>query len=79
MWNIVVDKNNTIWVGTKKGLLRITDDEWRVYNKENSKLPHNAISALAADDYDRLWIVTEEGVCSFDGIEWAEKCSCYVS
>ena len=45
-------------------------DVWKVYNKNNSRLPNNAISALATDDYDRLWIASEEGVCSFDGSEW---------
>ena len=33
-------------------------------------MPHNTINCLTVDDYDRIWIGTQEGISSFDGVEW---------
>jgi len=67
---LIIDKNNTKWIGTKKGLLSLSEESWKVYTQENSGLPHNTINCLTADDYDRIWIGTQEGISSFDGTEW---------
>jgi len=67
---LIIDKNNNKWIGTKKGLLSLSDESWKVYTQENSGLPHNTINCLTADDYDRIWIGTQEGISSFDGVEW---------
>ena len=54
----------------KDYLVSLSEKNWKTYTKENSGLPHNTISALTTDDYDRIWIGTPKGISSFDGIEW---------
>jgi ligand-binding sensor domain-containing protein len=48
----------------------LSEDKWIVYTDKNSDLPSNTISFIASDDYDRVWIGTQEGISSFDGKEW---------
>ncbi|HYU02069.1 MAG TPA: HEAT repeat domain-containing protein [Gemmatimonadales bacterium] len=68
--------DDALWVGTTKGgygqpgrvgLLRydLKTSTWRRYTAENSALPGNLISVIAADG-DRLWVATENGIGALD-------------
>lgn len=62
--------DGTLWVGTVEGGLnrRLKGERNFIhYTKDNSALPHNSVSTLAADDYGRLWIGTwGGGLCWID-------------
>jgi len=74
IWSIVIDNENKVWIGTKKGIASYTDlnNEWNLYNKKNTPLKTNIIKSLSFDDYDRLWVGTQKGVFTFDGDEWVK-------
>lgn len=69
---VTVDKNKVVWIGTQNsGLVRFNGVEFITYNYNNSKLPHNQVTALAVDKNNLLWIGTYGGgIASFDGISW---------
>ena len=66
----VAATDGTLWVGTVEGGLnrRLKGERNFIhYTKDNSALPHNSVSTLAADDYGRLWIGTwGGGLCWID-------------
>ena len=41
-----------------------------LFDKKNTPLQTNIIKSLVYDDYDRVWVGTEKGVVSFDGLDW---------
>ena len=41
--------------------------KWRVYNTDNSDLPHNYIQSLAKDYKGKIWMGTNFGLVKFDG------------
>ena len=62
-----------IWVGTNKGLFRISDDQNRVlgqFTTKNSKLKSDQINMLFEDQEKRLWVGTDAGVIRIDGKDW---------
>ena len=63
-----------MWVGTKKGLVQITDTDWNIYNKKNSSLPANIITKITKDEYNRIWVGTTKGIVSYNGFEWKRYC-----
>lgn len=67
---ITEDKTGTLWVGVIEGGLnrkRVTSSTFETFTMSNHKLPHNAISALAFDGKNQLWVGTwGGGVCMLD-------------
>lgn len=74
--DIHVDRSGRVWVATNNGLnavrgeySRATADfavaSWKVYNTANG-LPATATTALAEDDWGRIWVGTEGGVARID-------------
>ncbi|MBT5750288.1 MAG: hypothetical protein HOI39_04085, partial [Flavobacteriales bacterium] len=61
---------NKKWIGTKKGIVTITDDGWVLFNKRNTPLKTNIIKSIVCDGYDRVWVSTEKGVISYEGDSW---------
>ena len=56
---LLIDDHSGLWIGTNEGLAHSSDQEqWTVYNTENSKLPLNEITALLSDDQGGVWIGT---------------------
>ena len=70
---LVVDSEDKKWIGTKNGLVAITDEGWQLFNKKNSLLKSNRINSIVCDDYDRIWVSTEKGVISYDGDSWEKQ------
>ena len=69
----VADDDDFLWLGGD-GLVRFTksDGEMTFYNKANSGLPENHISALASDGHGTVWVATETSLVQFDGENWTE-------
>lgn len=62
-----------IWVGTNKGLFRVSDDQNRIlnhYTSKNSKLNKDGINSLYVDPKQRLWIGTEGGIVKIEDKDW---------
>ena len=44
---ILLDKKNILWIGGILGIVKYNDNQWKLYNSENSQLPNNLLSSLA--------------------------------
>lgn len=65
---LVVTEQNRLWLGTlHKGVAQYdpAQNTWAHYD-----LPNNAVTALAWDANERLWVGTERGVFYNDGAKW---------
>ncbi|MEK8021363.1 MAG: two-component regulator propeller domain-containing protein, partial [Candidatus Parabeggiatoa sp.] len=70
---LVSDGNGGLWVGTVGGLAhRNNNEEWTVFNTDNSDLPDNSVNTLMSDGKGGLWIGTEGGGLAFlsENQEW---------
>ena len=74
--DIHVDRSGRVWVATNNGLNAVRGEysrtnadfdvtSWKVYNTANG-LPANATTALAEDDWGRIWVGTEDGLARID-------------
>ena len=74
--DIHVDRSGRVWVATNNGLNAVRGEysrtnadfavtSWKVYNTTNG-LPANATTALAEDDWGRIWVGTEDGLARID-------------
>jgi signal transduction histidine kinase/ligand-binding sensor domain-containing protein len=64
-------KENILWIGTDKGLLRknLTNQGQKVWLHDplnKNSLANDTISAMRADSQGNLWITTNDGLCKFD-------------
>ena len=69
----LASEGNDIWIGTTGGLVKLNKitSEVTFYNKANSGLPDNSVSAIALDSVGNKWIGTlEGGIAKFDGTNW---------
>ncbi len=74
--DIHVDRSGQVWVATNNGLNAVRGEysrtnadfkitSWKVYNANNG-LPSTATTALAEDDWGRIWVGTEGGLARID-------------
>ena len=74
--DIHVDRSGRVWVATNNGLNAVSGEysrpnadfavtSWKVYNTDNG-LPSNATTALAEDNWGRIWVGTENGLARID-------------
>ena len=74
--DIEIDKNNSIWFGSRDGLIKYKEGGWILYNTLNSGIPDNEILSVTSDKNGNLWIGTswvESGrscLSMFDGENW---------
>jgi ligand-binding sensor domain-containing protein len=69
--SIAVDEENSIWFGTRKGVVKFDGTNWTIYNTSNSGLAHNYVRSIAVDKLGNLWSGTGGGGASkFDGNNW---------
>lgn len=69
---IAIDStNNAIWVGTTKGLARLTGSEWTFFDSTNtdSMLTKESITSIIISD-SVVWIGTIKGLVKFNGTNW---------
>lgn len=64
---IARDSSGGIWFGSQFGLYRYVNNRLVSYFRgDEPTLPSDDVNALMADDQNRLWIGTGEGLCYFD-------------
>jgi streptogramin lyase len=71
--NCLANEGEYIWVGTAGGLVKLNKStgEFIVYDKWNTKLPGNYVTAIAIDEQRNKWIGTwGGGLAKFDGVNW---------
>ena len=44
--------------------------QWTNYNTANSGIPANSVWDLAVDSNNTIWMATDYGMASFDGVNW---------
>ncbi len=64
---MVIDKNNTIWIGTYDFGLIAFNENGNIFKKlrfggDNGNLPSDRVRALAIDNRNQLWIGTDKGL-----------------
>lgn len=62
--------NDTAWVCTDKGLIRITLDSNSVFDTSNSGLPSNFVNDIAFDYLGGKWIATDAGLAYNVDTSW---------
>ena len=68
---IGVSRDNTKWIGTANGLVRIAGKSWTIFNTGNSLLPSSFIQAVAIQPDGTVWVGTNNGLAKFDGNNWS--------
>ncbi len=69
----MAEDGDYLWLGTTGGLIRYNklDSTSVHYNKANSSLPSNSITALSIDGNGSLWIGTTSGLTVHNGKRWS--------
>ena len=77
MTNIHIDKNNNIWIALwSTGVLKISGNQWDVFDRYNSTMSAEKIWSLVTDKNGDLWIgaglfnETGTSLMRFDGDKW---------
>jgi ligand-binding sensor domain-containing protein len=64
--SVLCDPSGTVWLGTAKGLAKLSPNGWSKFTRSNSPLPSENITALALDLRSNLWIGTNRGVAVYN-------------
>ena len=74
IWDIAVDKNDNVWVGCGKGLLKYDGQEFILYNSQNTAMPEDVGRQIAVDSKNNIWIAScraySGGLVKYDGTTW---------
>lgn len=71
--DIAIDKKNNVWVAlnfTDTCLLKISDKDTIAFLTSNCPIERNAITDIATDENNVLWVGTEKGLFCYDGSSW---------
>jgi ligand-binding sensor domain-containing protein len=62
--SLASDSKGGLWIGTlREGLVHFDgENQWRVFNTDNSDLPHNIVFSLKIDDNDGVWVGVNGGI-----------------
>ena len=66
----VAADGNTVWAGSFEGLIKYENNEWKLFNTNNSMLPANHINRIIVDEQRNKWICTEGGLVKINGESW---------
>lgn len=70
---LVAGTSTLRWLGTSGttggALVRITGDQWNIFDRFNSGLPNSGVASIALED-TLVWMATGAGLVSFDGTLW---------
>lgn len=67
---ITVTSPQTIWIASQTGLTRYVDGESTLFNVINSPMTASAVTALASDGDETVWLATAGDLYRTDGEEW---------
>ena len=74
IWDMVVDKNDNVWIGGIGGLLKYDGKEFTLYNSQNTAMPEDIVWDIEVDSKNNLWLascrVRQGGLVKYDGTEW---------
>lgn len=70
--DIAFDKDNTLWMATRIGILKYEADKWKLYDTSNSVLTSNLFYQLDMDSKGNLWAATYPpgNFAKWDGKKW---------
>lgn len=77
------DKDHNLWIliyeyddreNSSGGLVKYDGKNWTVFNKSNSPITTNQLTAMAFDKYENIWIGTDwgKGLWKFSNGEWTK-------
>lgn len=73
IYDVAIDKDKNIWIGTPKGLAFYNGSEWKVYDKDNSGLPDNMVLGIDIDDFGKKWVIIDRKcLACFNDTSWVE-------
>ncbi|SHG30536.1 hypothetical protein SAMN05444483_10889 [Salegentibacter echinorum] len=68
--SLLVDSNNSLWIGTENGVVKKQNDEFQYFFEEDG-LAQNSCWAIAEDNNNKLWFGSYgEGLSIYDGYEF---------
>ncbi|SKB76820.1 hypothetical protein SAMN05660776_2880 [Salegentibacter holothuriorum] len=68
--SILVDSNNSLWIGTENGVVKKENDEFQYFFEEDG-LAQNSCWAIAEDKNGKLWFGSYgEGISIYDGYKF---------
>ena len=77
MTSVHIDQFDNVWVALweHQGILKISADNWTIYNSNNSNITSQNIWCLVTDKFNNVWIGTgaddpEVSLMKFDGDDW---------
>lgn len=62
--------NDTLWICTDRGLIRLRSNQFTIFNTQNSPLPSNVINDIFVDALGIWWIATDQGLVSKNDTNW---------
>jgi ligand-binding sensor domain-containing protein len=72
--SLIVDKNDNIWIGSNKGLVKFNKKEFIFYDKSNAPLITDNVYALTVDMNNNIWFTScmfrTGGFIKYDGDNW---------
>jgi ligand-binding sensor domain-containing protein len=69
---ILYENDHSIWLGAKgnEGLLHQDGYKWNVYDKTNTGIDFDSITAITRDGNGLLWIGWRSGLANYNGSSW---------
>jgi hypothetical protein len=57
---IAIDTENAKWIGTYSGLVKLnSNNELKIFNKDNTPMPFDAIEHIIVDNNDNIWMTIQ--------------------
>jgi len=74
IWDIAVDKNDNVWIGTTDGVWKYDGKEFILYNSKNTAMPEDIVWNIAVDSNNNIWMAScrsqKGGLVKYDGTNW---------
>lgn len=68
---LAIDRNDVKWLGTSKGLVRMSGGSFTVFTPANSPLPDPYITSVAVEENGTVWAGTPAGLVKYTGNAWS--------
>lgn len=69
-YKFFVDKTKRIWAIINNGLTYFENGKWNYLNQTNSSIPNEQWIRLAFDSNNKLYVLSDSHLYSYDGLEW---------
>lgn len=61
-----VSEDGSRWFGTTTGLLKLKDNKWEVFDRNNNGLSNDQVNSFTVDSAKNLWFGTREGLFKYN-------------